>query len=90
MYMGDTNFKNIILEVSRSLRTAYQNENYTSYIGAAYVKYVEMAGARVVPGLTIKSFLSALLLASTYFLFVRENRFFHSVWLFGVISFRFK
>jgi len=36
-------------ELSRSLRTAYQNENYTSYIGAAYVKYVEMAGARVVP-----------------------------------------
>ena len=28
---------------------AYKDENYTSYIGAAYVKYVEMAGARVVP-----------------------------------------
>ena len=73
--MGDTNYKNIILKVSRSLRTAYQNENYTSYIGAAYVKYVEMAGARVVPGLTIKSFLSALPLCK-YFLFVGVNKFF--------------
>jgi len=36
-------------ELSRSLSEAYQAYNYTSYIGAAYVKYVESAGARVVP-----------------------------------------
>ena len=33
----------------RSLRAAYGEYNYSSYIGAAYVKYMEMAGARVVP-----------------------------------------
>jgi len=36
-------------ELSRSLRRAYGHLNYTSYIGAAYIKYVEMAGARAVP-----------------------------------------
>merc|ERR1719495_402752 len=36
-------------ELSRSLKAAYGEYNYSSYIGAAYVKYVEMAGARVVP-----------------------------------------
>jgi len=36
-------------ELSWSLVKAYGDRNYSSYIGAAYVKYVEMAGARVVP-----------------------------------------
>ena len=36
-------------ELPRSLENAFPNENYTSYIGAAYVKYIEQAGARVVP-----------------------------------------
>lgn len=27
----------------------YQSQNYTSYIAASYVKYMEMAGARAVP-----------------------------------------
>ena len=37
-------------ELSRSLaRATNKKENYTSYIGAAYIKYVEMAGARAVP-----------------------------------------
>ena len=31
------------------------NDNYTSYIGAAYVKYIEQAGARVVPVLINQS-----------------------------------
>ena len=35
-------------ELSSSLEPWY-GDNYTSYIGAAYVKYVEQAGARVVP-----------------------------------------
>ena len=35
-------------ELSSSLEPWY-GENYTSYIGAAYVKYIEQAGARVVP-----------------------------------------
>ena len=35
-------------ELSRSLEEWY-GDNYTSYIGAAYVKYIEAAGARVVP-----------------------------------------
>ena len=35
-------------ELNPSLQEVY-GDNYTSYIGAAYVKYVESAGARVVP-----------------------------------------
>ena len=35
-------------ELSSSLEPWY-GDNYTSYIGAAYVKYIEQAGARVVP-----------------------------------------
>jgi len=52
---GDTkeiNYRPIIgilaQELSSSLEPWY-GENYTSYIGAAYVKYIEQAGARVVP-----------------------------------------
>jgi len=36
-------------ELSYTLRKHYGDRNYSSYIGAAYVKCVEMAGARVVP-----------------------------------------
>ena len=35
-------------ELSDTLEEWY-GDNYTSYIGAAYIKYVEAAGARVVP-----------------------------------------
>ena len=52
---GDTkeiNYRPIVgilaQELSSSLEPWY-GENYTSYIGAAYVKYIEQAGARVVP-----------------------------------------
>ena len=52
---GDTkeiNYRPIVgilaQELSSSLEPWY-GENYTSYIGAAYVKYLESAGARVVP-----------------------------------------
>ncbi|XP_045495982.1 gamma-glutamyl hydrolase A-like [Colias croceus] len=36
-------------EQSRHLHSKFPDENYTSYIGASYVKDVEAAGARVVP-----------------------------------------
>jgi len=36
-------------ELSRSLENEYGDQNYTSYIAASYVKFLEMAGARVVP-----------------------------------------
>jgi gamma-glutamyl hydrolase len=37
-------------ELSRDLITAFGNTtSYTSYIAASYVKFVESAGARVVP-----------------------------------------
>ena len=36
-------------ELPGSLEEFYNGTNFTSYIGAAYVKYIEAAGARVVP-----------------------------------------
>ncbi len=36
-------------ELSKSLADAFEGANFTSYIGAAYIKYVESAGARAVP-----------------------------------------
>merc|ERR1712018_695065 len=48
----DRNYRPIIgilaQELSHSLEPWY-GDNYTSYIGAAYVKWIEQAGARVVP-----------------------------------------
>ena len=35
-------------ELGSSLEEVY-GDNYTSYIGAAYIKYIESAGARAVP-----------------------------------------
>ncbi|CAK1556229.1 unnamed protein product [Leptosia nina] len=42
-------------EQSKHLQSKFPKENYTSYIGASYVKHVEAAGARVVPILIGKS-----------------------------------
>jgi hypothetical protein len=36
-------------ELSRSLENEYGELNYTSFIAASYVKFLESAGARVVP-----------------------------------------
>lgn len=36
-------------ELSRSLIEAFPNGTYNSYISASYVKYIESAGAQVVP-----------------------------------------
>ena len=48
----DLNYRPIIgilaQELSEELEPWY-GDNYTSYIGAAYVKWIEQAGARVVP-----------------------------------------
>jgi len=48
----DLNYRPIIgvlaQELSHSLEPWF-GDNYTSYIGAAYVKWIEQAGARVVP-----------------------------------------
>jgi hypothetical protein len=53
LFSDELNFRPIIgilaQELSSSLQNAFQGQNFTSYIGAAYVKYIESAGARVVP-----------------------------------------
>jgi hypothetical protein len=36
-------------ELSRSLENEYGELNYTSFIAASYVKFLESAGARIVP-----------------------------------------
>lgn len=36
-------------EVSQLILRKYPNNNFTSYIAASYVKYIEGAGGRVVP-----------------------------------------
>ena len=48
----DFNYRPIIGVLAQELSEAlvpWYGDNYTSYIGAAYVKWIEQAGARVVP-----------------------------------------